>query len=272
MKICVQVPVNFQNTARSQKYFASLQEHFRPAKRPETEIVIKDVPTGYGRQDQMEFLNYGGTRLFNDVEILRSVLAAEKAGFDAVSISCYFDPALYEARQLLQIPVTGLAESSMHLASMMGAKFAVITLTPLFIPPIEANIVKYGMEAKIIRHNPVRCLTLAPEKMQKIDEAAFQGGEVDYTPLRENFTVIARDCIADGAEVLIVGCGGLSPVVKKAGINEVDGVPVIEPMIASLKFAEMLVDFQRAGMPFVSRGLSLAAVPPNLKNILIESG
>jgi allantoin racemase len=272
MKICVQVPVNFQNTARSQKYFASLQSHFHPVKRQDTEIVIRDVATGYGKQDQMEFLNYGGTRLFNDVEILRSVLAAEKEGFDAISISCYFDPALYEARQLLKIPVTGLAETSMHLASLMGAKFAIITLIPLFIPPIEANIVKYGMEAKIIRYNPVRCLTLAPEKMQKIDEAAFQGGEVDYAPLRENFTEIARGCIKDGAEVLIVGCGGLSPVVKKAGINEVEGVPVIEPMIASLKFAEMLVDFQRAGMPFVSRGLSLAAVPENIKIGLVNPG
>lgn len=270
MKICIQVPVNFQGTPQSQKYFNSLQEHFSQAKRKDTEIVIRDVATGYGKQDKMEALNYSGTRLFNDVEILKSILEAEKEGVDAVSISCFFDPVLFEARQLLKIPVTGLAESSMHLASMMGTRFAIITLIPNFIPPIEANILKYGMESKTIRHNPVRCLTLKPEKMQKIDEASFNGGKVDFTPLKENFQKIARGCIEDGAEVLIVGCGGLSPLIKKAGITQVDSVPVVEPMIVSLKFAEMLVDLKKAGIPFVSRSLSMVGVPDSIINDLFK--
>jgi allantoin racemase len=271
MKICIQVPVNFGRTPQSQKYFESLQEHFSRVKGKGTEIVIRDVSTGYGKQGMMEVLNYSGTRLFNDVEILKSVMAAEKEGFDAISISCFFDPVLYEARQLLKIPVTGLAESSMLMASMMGTRFAIITLIPEFIPPIEANILKYRMEGKVIRHNPIRCLTLEPEKMQNIDEASFNGGQVNFTPLKENFQKIARGCIEDGAEVLIVGCGGLSPLIYKAGINQVDSVPVVEPMIVSFKFAEMLAGLKEAGMPFISRSLSLTQVPDSVINDLFKN-
>ena len=52
---------------------------------------------------------------------------AEWDGFDAIAGDCCFDGAIKAASNLLNIPVVGPAESSMHLGSMMGEHFAVIT-------------------------------------------------------------------------------------------------------------------------------------------------
>ncbi|OGO06500.1 MAG: hypothetical protein A2Y92_02100, partial [Chloroflexi bacterium RBG_13_57_8] len=198
----------------------------------------------------------------NNIEILKSVLKAENQGFDGVCISCFLDPSLYEARQLLKIPVTAIAEASMHLASLMGSRFAIITKDVHFIRPMEANIYRYGLEGKAIKRNPVRVLTLPEDKLSPIEQAIFDGAPRDYSPLVENFTEVARGCIEDGAEVLIMGCGLLSPALTEAGLLEVDHAPLVEPNHASLKLTEALVDLRKAGIPFVSRKSLFLDVPP----------
>lgn len=262
MKICVQIPVKLPyDDPQSKHYYDTLEKHLNSVKRDDTEILIRDVATGV---DVLEMLNYAGSRIFNDLELLKSVLAAGREGVDAVSISCFFDPMLHEARQLLKIPVTGIAESSIYMACMMGRKFAMITAHYTFIPEMEEHISRYGVSSKAIKRNPVRALTLAPEEMGPIEAGIFQGAKVDYSPLVENFHEIAQGCIEDGAEVIIAGCGGISVVLGQLGLLEVNGASVIEPMIAGVKFAEMMVDMKNAGFPFVSRKLSYTSIPDEI--------
>jgi allantoin racemase len=196
-----------QNGRKTNHYFEQAKQHFALVKRPDTEVVMKDVG---GAEWNSSWEMYNGLRSFNNIEILKSILKAEKQGFDGVCISCFFDPALSEARQLLTIPVTGIAESSMHIASLMGAKFAIITKDKYYISPMETQISRYGMEAKAIKHNPVRVLTMPQDRLTPIEQAIFNGVTPDYSPLVENFVEVARGCIADGAEVLIMGCGLLA--------------------------------------------------------------
>ena len=50
-----------------------------------------------------------------------------------------------------------------------------------------------------------------------------------------------------------MGCGLLSTVLaRQAGLTDVDGAAIVEPMMASLKMTEMMVDLQKGGMPFVA--------------------
>ena len=79
--------------------------------------------------------------------------------------------------------------------------------------------------------------------------------------LLKSFKDVANGCIGDGAEVLIMGCGLLSTVFMQDGIFEVNGAALIEPMHASLKLTEMLVDMHKAKIPFVSRISSFLPVP-----------
>jgi allantoin racemase len=134
MRIYCQLPVRMPRAdKRFSPYYTLVEKNYGLVKRKDTEITIRDVK-GF---DSPEWTQYTGLRLFNDAQILKSLIAAEQEGFDGISIACFLDPALDEARQLLTIPVTGLAESSLHLACMMGNKFAIITSSDRFIPAIE---------------------------------------------------------------------------------------------------------------------------------------
>lgn len=258
MRIWCQLPVKLpRSDPQFSGHYDILEKHYNLAKRSDTEVAIRDVPTIW----KGEWQNYTGLHIFNHVEILKSVLNAEKEGFDGVSIVCFFDTALREARQLFKIPVTGLCESSMHLACIMGTKFAIITRTKRGIWVMEDNIIKYGMEPKAIKHNPVRALTLPEKEMAVIQDKIFRGVPVEFPSLVENFMEVAAGCIEDGAEVLIMGCGLLSPVLMRAGLKEVDGAAIIEPMHAGLKLTELLVDLHKAKIPFVSRKSSYLDVP-----------
>lgn len=70
--------------------------------------------------------------------------------------------------------------------------------------------------------------------------------------------------VADGAEVIIPGCMILDPVLHFApgcekeypnGINEVDGVPVMNVVAIAIKVAGAFVSLKKAGLPWISRKL-----------------
>ncbi|WP_343657337.1 aspartate/glutamate racemase family protein, partial [Cupriavidus sp.] len=59
--------------------------------------------------------------------ILDEILAGEQEGVDGYVIACFGDPGLYAAREVARGPVIGIAEAAMHMASMVGSSFSVVT-------------------------------------------------------------------------------------------------------------------------------------------------
>ncbi len=237
MKICCLLPVT-QPEDKSKEYYKLLYSDYNMVKRPDTEVVIKDVPTGLPRPD---FMTYLGWRFLNDREILRAMILAEREGYDAIAGACYFDGAIKQAGNLLSIPVVGPAQASMHLASMIGDHFAVVTSEPQWTFEMEKHIVDCGMRDFAIPSHPVRALTLPFETFM----ACLQG---NYQPIIEDFKRVAKTCIEDGADVIIAGCGLYSPMLTQSGVVEFEGAPVIDPMLVSLKVAEIMVDYKKAGI------------------------
>jgi Asp/Glu/hydantoin racemase len=140
------------------------------------------------------------------------------------------------------------------LAQMMGRHFATIVSDIPSIDQEEAKIDSLDARKFAITHHPVRCL--------KMDEERFFNClmEGDYDQVIRAFYEVAQNCIEDGADVLISGCGLFSPMLTTKNIRQVEGVPIIDPMQTALKFAEMMVDFKAAGMPVISRkGIYLKA-------------
>ena len=256
MKIWCQLPISMPRSSY-ESYYELLQKDYELVKRAHTEVVIKDVPTGL---TSPELVTYFGLRQANEREILKTILQAQREGFDAVAGACFSDGAIRAAGNLMDIPVVGPGETSMYLARMMGKSFAIIDSGPASIPGTEHQIDELNMRSSVISYRPVRCLTL--------DSSTFLnclGG--DYDPIIENFEEVAQGCVKDGADVLIPGCGLFSPMLSLSKISDVDGAPIIDPMQVSLKFAEMMVDFRAAGMPVVShKGLFLKASSEDIRN------
>ena len=115
----------------------------------------------------------------NHMGIIRCVEQAEIEGFDGCIVLCFFDPAIRYARQLVNIPVFGLGESTLHLACMMGYRYAIISLNEKeMIPTIEEEIKTYGLGERAIR-NPVRLLSMSTK------DVIYEGIEWQYS--RGNF-------------------------------------------------------------------------------------
>ena len=59
--------------------------------------------------------------------LLQEIASGERDGFDGYVIACFGDPGLQAARELARGPVVGIAEAAMHMASMVGSRFSVVT-------------------------------------------------------------------------------------------------------------------------------------------------
>lgn len=157
-------------------------------------------------------------------EIIRKSVKAEKDGFDAVVIGCFYDPGLREARELVKIPIVGVCEASLHVASMMSAgKFSVLVGRQKWIPKMAATAQDYGFESRIASW---RILDLTvPDMRDKVKTKA--------AILRETKLAIEQD----RAECVALGCTGMAGQAKE--VQDELGIPVLDPVLMGLKVAEM---------------------------------
>jgi allantoin racemase len=168
----------------------------------------------------------------NTPYILEKIRFAEKAGYNAVVIDCFFDPGLDAAREIVKIPVIGPCHSACHLASQVGGRFSILTPLSSGKHIIEGLLRKYGLENNLASIRaieiPVLGLETEPEKT-----------------LKRLLELSVEAVIRDGAYALVLGCTGMSWVVgnlkdmlrNKLGFE----VPVIEPLRAAIYNAVMWV-------------------------------
>ncbi len=61
-------------------------------------------------------------------------------------------------------PVIGIGEAAFHVASLIAAKFSVVTTLSRSIIPIEHNLAKYGLKARCARVRAAEVPVLALEE------------------------------------------------------------------------------------------------------------
>jgi Asp/Glu/hydantoin racemase len=227
------------------------------AKQKDTRIVFRCATWGMGEMDA-SFYRY--------IDHLASSMVfhvashAEEEGFDAVIVGCFGDPMVWEMRQVLDIPVVSIGESSMLLSTLMGLKFGVVTISPYNIPGQEERITRYGLAE---RSAGVRAI---PESSEEQVKALTDAGATI-----EAFKQAARELIANGAEIVIPGCSLMSPALRLApgaeekypdGVTEVDGVPIADVICNTVKLAETLASLKNGGSSWISRKCLFAQPTP----------
>lgn len=212
--------------------------------RPDTKVNVENIKDVFP-------LNYN-TYIYNITKCANAaaerIIKAEQEGYDGVMISCMADPGLWEARCVVDIPVLGTMETTLPIAMLMGRKFSLIATDRIWAPQAEALITKYGLWSRCasVRDIGITACDLYP----------------DVTPteeLEKRTIEVARKCVEDDqAEVLIPGCTILGAILTKASKERLTGslvgVPVIDPMVVTLKVMEAMVDLtKKVGYPAVSR-------------------
>jgi len=159
-------------------------------------------------------------------KIIEKTVNAEREGLDGVVIGCFYDPGLREARELVEIPVVGVCEASLHVASMLSAgKFSVLVGRRKWIPKMADNAKIYSFDSKIASWR-VLDLTVPEMKDEEKTQAAI---------LREARAAVEEDM----AECVVLGCTGMAGQAMRA--QEELGVPVLDPVLMGVKVAEMRV-------------------------------
>ena len=140
-------------------------------------------------------------------------LLRELPAHDAYLVACFGDPGVGAARELTEAPVVGIGEAAFQAAVTIARRFAVITTLPRSIPEIEDALERHGMRS--------RCVAVEPLGIPVAD----QGG---HNPDTTAAIVEAgrRVVVRDGAEALVLACGGMADVAR-AVASEV-GVPVCD--------------------------------------------
>jgi allantoin racemase len=167
--------------------------------------------------------------------LIDSAQRAEREGYDAVALGCFLDPALDELKQLLAIPVLGLAETALHLACTLGRRFAVLSHDLKFQQNLISLISKYGLEQHC---GPLMSLEMQVEQL----EAGLSGNPAACL---ERIQDIGRQAVAQGAEVILLGCGLMNLVGIRNGLSEIDGAPILDISGALLKMTEAMVVLRR---------------------------
>jgi len=249
MKICLaNVAVAPKGDEFVERLIAIWRQNFNLVKQADTEIVSRFSTWGIQGMDGFFFHNID---TLNAPIVYHSAVSAEADGFDGVLITCFGDPMLHQIRQAINIPVASIGESALLMASTMGSKFGIIHISDYNILETRHTIAKYGLSDRLAN---IRSINEPPRE---------QGGAIfNATHSIEKFKKVARELIADGAEVLIPACGLMSPAMRFApgatdeypnGLTEVDGVPVVDVLSCGIKMVETMVALKKGGSSWISR-------------------
>lgn len=188
----------------------------------------------------------------NEFQVIENCVQAEREGYDAVAISCFADPGLELVRSLVDIPVVSSLETALLVSSTIGRRPGLLTLDDGMVRMIERLVADYGFRERLAGIDHLR-----PPLTELDLDKGFSGS----AELVERFRANARRLIAKGADVLIPAEGVLNILMVRNGLEEVDGVPVLDSYGAVLAMAEMLVNLRKRAGLRVSRSGAYARPP-----------
>lgn len=166
---------------------------------------------------------------------IREYIKTDKK-YDGVLLACFGDPCLYGLKNVTDCPTIGIAESSFSLSCVMGQRFGLMVTTQSAVPMMFDLIRQYGFES--------RCAAIETINTSVLDTEANKAESI------RKLTEGGKKAISKGAEVLILGCAGMTGM--KAEIEEQLGVPVIDPVEAGYIVLEGMV---KAGINISRCGL-----------------
>ena len=191
-------------------------------------------------------------------QVIETIIAADREGFDAIVVNCFDDPGVRESRSMVRAQVFGLCDPTLAYAAVLGDRLgALVPNLPGQVNFVENQIRAFGLSGRFVA-NGVRADT---GRTAEDFAAAMQQPSLLTGRLRQQ----ARELVEAGAEVIVMACGGLGLVceldrcyqLEHAGMR----VPLVSPLSVAVKTAEMTVRLQRAlGMPGTSQAHALRAL------------
>jgi allantoin racemase len=210
--------------------------------RPETQLDMFAAASGVPYiESSLEFY-------LSEAAVARKVVEVAGMGYDAVVGTAFLDNGLEAARELVDIPVVGPAKTTLYMASILANKFAVIMAAGDLPKHVWAFAKVLGVSDRLVAIPTLQC-TVAD--FLHHEESAIAMIVAMGQRLME----------AQGAEALVLGCGATTGLASR--VADELGIPVLDPGLTAVKYAEMLVDLglshSKRTYPFNPRVMQLLA-------------
>lgn len=186
-------------------------------------------------------------------QVVAAALEAEAQGYDAVTVSCFYDPGLLAARDAVRIPVVSACETSLTVSIPLGSDAVLVALDEWQADALTALVAGYGLRDRVRGVVP-----LVPE----ITELELEAG-VPAAELEERLGAAVARAGGGPATVVVPAEGFLNSEVAKAGIRSLGGRPVVDSFASLLLEAELLIRLGRSTR--VGVATTVAAAPPSLQ-------
>ena len=212
-------------------YEEALQKHIQETARRGTTVHLHGVKVWSSAVNWLRYAEY-----LNSSEIIDNAIEAEKKGYDAFVVLCMDDPAFYELRQTVNIPVVSSGEAAFHIACLLAPKFAILSYNVAPLRHQMDNAKHYGLGERLVPGGAFG-ITLS-EVVQ-----SFKKPE----PILKGVREVSKRASEQGAAILVPSCGMLNMILVENKIRDVEGVPILDTVGTVLKMAELLVDLKALG-------------------------
>jgi allantoin racemase len=209
------------NPNTSESMTKHIREELERIKRPDTELMVVCADKG------PETIESAYDEALAVPSTLDLVKRANRERYDAIILACFSDPGLEAAKEISEVPVIGIEESTLHMAAMLGAKFSIMTTQRQRIPSKREHVYQRGLDHFLAS---VRSLDLSVAET-----------DADSARAKRRVLEVAEKAIQeDHAEVIILGCAGMAGYAPE--IESKLKVKVLDPTAVALKVAEAMAD------------------------------
>jgi allantoin racemase len=214
-------------------YEMAILGHISSVKRPETQVEVKGLDVMVPQATEYCYLEY-----LNVSQILGNAIKAQEEGYDSFILACMTDPGHDILRSALDIPAIFSGETSMHVACLTGKKFAIVARTERTANRISRNVRDYGFAERAL---PVSFLDISFEAIMQ----CFEEPGLAFDPFFQK----CEELIAQGADVIIPGCGILNVLLAVKKVNNYRGAVILDTVGVAIKIAETMAELkQKVGL------------------------
>lgn len=232
MKIWYQSTLDFDHQPN---YKRTLSQLAHRAVAPATEVIVRGRPKEFGNSASAVSAT-GSPIAYHSIvapAFLHSLLEAEEQGADVFVAASFSEPILAELRSLATIPVVSMSEACFTAAAMLAPKIGLVTLNEHVPYFLEKSIALHKWKERISGIHLLSGLVVEEDLDAALDPSASP--EQYLQLIRE----AARDAIASGAQVIVLAEGVLGALAAVNGLNNIDGVPVIDVVGSTVLYGEL---------------------------------
>lgn len=156
---------------------------------------------------------------------------AEAEGIDALVVDCMADPGVAILREAVAIPVLGVAQTAMSMATNLAQSFGIVTVMDRIAPLLADLVSLYGYDRHYVGARGIAMPVLDIEH----NMAVVQDG------LAAEALILVRD---HGAQAIILGCTGFfgcAAAIRASLHAQGYDIPVIDPLPMTTLIAPALV-------------------------------